>query len=81
MTGKSVPHPIGQLAAGEEIVHARRKRRGHVNPLVLGSNPSGPTNSGILPVVAADVAKMQQTTGTCGIYLMQRHSYAQHRPG
>ena len=43
MTGKSVPHPHGTTATGEEIVRARRKRRGHVNPLVLGSNPSGPT--------------------------------------
>ncbi len=43
MTGKSVPHPHGRLAAGEEIVRARRKRRDHANPLVLGSNPSGPT--------------------------------------
>ena len=42
MTGKSVPHPHGTTATGEEIVRARRKRRGHVNPLVLGSNPSGP---------------------------------------
>src|ERR1700683_1972875 len=32
-------------AAGEEIVHSHRKRRGRVNPLVLGSSPSGPTNS------------------------------------
>ena len=30
--------------AGEEIVHAERKRSDNVNPLVLGSNPSGPTN-------------------------------------
>jgi hypothetical protein len=30
---------------GEEIVHSLRKRRGRVNPLVLGSSPSGPTNS------------------------------------
>jgi uncharacterized protein len=30
---------------GEEIVHSHRKRRGRVNPLVLGSSPSGPTNS------------------------------------
>ena len=29
---------------GEEIVHSLRKRRGKVNPLVLGSSPSGPTN-------------------------------------
>ena len=29
---------------GEEIVHSLRKRRGRVNPLVLGSSPSGPTN-------------------------------------
>ena len=28
--------------AGEEIVHSRRKRRGKVNPLVVGSNPTGP---------------------------------------
>ena len=28
---------------GEEIVHSRRKRRGQVNPLVVGSNPTGPT--------------------------------------
>jgi len=30
------------LSAGEEIVHSRRKRRGRVNPLVVGSNPTGP---------------------------------------
>src|ERR1700678_2189861 len=30
---------------GEEIVRSHRKRRGKVNPLVLGSSPSGPTNS------------------------------------
>src|SRR5271170_1440289 len=30
---------------GEEIVHSHRKRRGPVNPLVLGSSPSGPTIS------------------------------------
>ena len=30
---------------GEEIVHSLWKRRGRVNPLVLGSSPSGPTNS------------------------------------
>jgi hypothetical protein len=30
---------------GEEIVHSHRKRRGRVNPLVLGSSPSGPTIS------------------------------------
>jgi hypothetical protein len=29
---------------GEEIVHSLRKRWGRVNPLVLGSSPSGPTN-------------------------------------
>ena len=39
-------HTHGQCA-GEEIVHSRRKRRGQVNPLVVGSNPTGPrlTNS------------------------------------
>ena len=30
-------------AAGEEIVHACRKRRENVNPLVPGSSPGGPT--------------------------------------
>src|SRR5579863_6517963 len=30
---------------GEEIVHSRRKRRGQVNPLVVGSNPTGPTTT------------------------------------
>jgi hypothetical protein len=47
MTGSSVPHPTGLLVrqlAGEEIVHAERKRFDYVNPLVLGSNPSRPTN-------------------------------------
>src|SRR5450631_1439471 len=28
---------------GEEIVHSHRKRRGRVNPLVVGSSPTGPT--------------------------------------
>ena len=37
------PAPDRHEAEGEEIVHARRKLRGNVNPLVLGSNPSGPT--------------------------------------
>src|SRR5262245_52702517 len=31
------------MAEGEEIVHARWKHREHVNPLVVGSNPTGPT--------------------------------------
>ena len=35
---------------GEEIVHSHRKRRGRVNPLVLGSSPSGPTNRPFLNV-------------------------------
>ncbi|MGO9992160.1 MAG: GFA family protein [Steroidobacteraceae bacterium] len=30
---------------GEEIVHSHRKRWDRVNPLVLGSSPSGPTTS------------------------------------
>jgi hypothetical protein len=37
------PAPSRTLqCAGEEIVHSRRKRRGRVNPLVVGSNPTGP---------------------------------------
>jgi hypothetical protein len=49
MTGKSIPHPhaLGSCTshgsgAGEEIVHSWRKRRESVNPLVVGSNPTGP---------------------------------------
>src|SRR5690349_10195689 len=45
MTGWSIPHPHARRAttcAGEEIVHSRRKLRGTVNPLVVGSNPTGP---------------------------------------
>jgi hypothetical protein len=51
MTGERIPHPhawSGPLKSaahpftGEEIVHSRRKRRGKVNPLVVGSNPTGP---------------------------------------
>ncbi len=34
----------GTPPEGAEIVHSHRKRRGRVNPLVLGSSPSGPTN-------------------------------------
>ena len=54
MTGRSIPHPHARIASpirrrrpytGEEIVHSRRKRRARVNPLVLGSNPSGPIGS------------------------------------
>src|ERR1700688_755413 len=45
MTGMSIPHPhawaVG-FGTGEEIVHSWRKRRGSVNPLVVGSNPTGP---------------------------------------
>src|SRR5882724_9635003 len=36
--------PFLRRLGGEEIVHSHRKRRGRVNPLVLGSSPSGPTN-------------------------------------
>src|SRR5713101_7486600 len=35
--------PFLRRLGGEEIVHSHRKRRGRVNPLVLGSSPSGPT--------------------------------------
>jgi hypothetical protein len=46
MTGLSIPHPPARTpCAGEEIVHSRRKLRGRVNPLVVGSNPTGPTES------------------------------------
>ena len=46
MTGSSIPHPNACAAcAGEEIVHSRWKHRGKVNPLVVGSNPTGPTKS------------------------------------
>ena len=37
------PAPTRTKCAGEEIVHSRRKRRGKVNPLVVGSNPTGPS--------------------------------------
>src|SRR6185312_5454101 len=37
--------PAAHLFAGEEIVHSRRKRRGRVNPLVVGSNPTGPIST------------------------------------
>jgi hypothetical protein len=48
MTGTSIPHPnvcvhIAWHKRGEEIVHSRWKHRGRVNPLVVGSNPTGPT--------------------------------------
>ena len=37
-------HPApDQHAEGDEIVHARAKVLGNVNPLVPGSNPGGPT--------------------------------------
>src|ERR1700719_4647384 len=43
MTGVERPAPTRMaLCTGEEIVHSRRKRRGQVNPLVVGSNPTGP---------------------------------------
>lgn len=52
ITGTSIPHPHVRgrcllavpVGTGEEIVHSWRKRRGIVNPLVVGSNPTGPTN-------------------------------------
>src|SRR5581483_4735612 len=31
-----------RACTGEEIVHSRGKRRDRVNPLVVGSNPTGP---------------------------------------
>jgi len=44
------PAPSRTLqCAGEEIVHSRRKRRGRVNPLVVGSNPTGPIALALLP--------------------------------
>jgi hypothetical protein len=46
ITGWSVPHPHARArCAGEEIVHSRWKRRGKVNPLVVGSNPTGPNST------------------------------------
>src|SRR5579863_5196739 len=46
MTGVEHPAPTRMaLCTGEEIVHSRRKRRGQVNPLVVGSNPTGPRPS------------------------------------
>ena len=47
ITGIEHPAPsrssgVGLSRAGEEIVHSRRKLRGEVNPLVVGSNPTGP---------------------------------------
>lgn len=39
-------HPApDQHAEGDEIVHARAKALGNVNPLVPGSNPGGPTTT------------------------------------
>ena len=51
MTGMSVPRPNAVRARllavrcreGGEIVRARWKHRDHVNPLVPGSSPGGPT--------------------------------------
>src|ERR1700736_4069117 len=61
MTGMSIPHPhawaLG-LGTGEEIVHSWRKRRGTVNPLVVGSNPTGPTT---LPQTSAVIRLSAQT--------------------
>src|SRR3954451_7641637 len=39
----ALPFWQGLRGTGEEIVHSWRKRRGLVNPLVVGSNPTGPT--------------------------------------
>ncbi len=40
---------------GDEIVHSMRKRMAKVNPLVVGSSPTGPTKSAlILSNVAGD---------------------------
>jgi hypothetical protein len=44
MTGLEHPAPSRTRYAGEEIVHSRWKHRGEVNPLVVGSNPTGPTS-------------------------------------
>ena len=43
MTGLSIPHPHAHPCTGEEIVHSHGKPRGEVNPLVVGSNPTGPS--------------------------------------
>ena len=59
MTGLERPAPTRRPTAeafggaGGEIVHARRKRRGYVNPLVPGSSPGGPTNNRMTTVVTA----------------------------
>ena len=63
MTGRSIPHPHGRNEspsiggtcpfAGEEIVHSRRKRRGKVNPLVVGSNPTGPNSTQVAAAQSA----------------------------
>ena len=47
ITGKSVPRPSNDIA-GDEIVRAFQKWKEHVNPLVPGSSPGGPTNRAAL---------------------------------
>src|SRR6185437_6481051 len=44
---RTLPHSFNRACAGEEIVHSRLKRRGEVNPLVVGSNPTGPRSSAV----------------------------------
>ena len=70
--------PIG--AAGEEIVRACRKRRDHANPLVLGSNPSGPTISRHRAGCRRRRGEIATTGLTCRKCRLRRHSQIQHCP-
>ena len=46
------PAPSRTLqCTGEEIVHSRWKHRGRVNPLVVGSNPTGPISNALLFII------------------------------
>ena len=56
MTGFEYPAPTcTSVCTGEEIVHSRWKHRGQVNPLVVGSNPTGPiTTQGVCSGDLAD---------------------------
>jgi len=79
MTGWSIPHPHARRAcAGEEIVHSRWKRRGEVNPLVVGSNPTGPNSTG--SPAFAEVRRTSKIPCFIALYCSPRYGLVRPQP-
>jgi hypothetical protein len=83
MTGIEPPAPSRAppaARAGEEIVHSRWKHRGAVNPLVVGSNPTGPIfkPTSAAPATPGQCHRLDRTPSVA--HRTQRRSRPTYRP-